>query len=739
MAIYFEKKTQTFHLQNQYYSYIIKILPNGQAGHLYFGKAVRHRESFDHLLETAIRTMSPAVFEGDKLFSLEQVKQEYPSTGTGDFRLPAVSILQGNGSTICDLQYESFMITAGKPALPGLPATYCEEDREAETLHLFLADPLTGVRAELLYTVFADYPALARSVRFENRGGSEVWLDTAMSMNLDLQDSDYEFVQLSGTWCRERYIHENHLRPGVQSIESSRGHSSHQHNPFLLLKRPGTDEDRGEALGISLVYSGNFLARAEVDAWDVTRVSMGINPGTFRWKLEPGDSFQTPEAVLVYTEDGLNAMSRTFHALYQKRLARGFWRDRPRPILINNWEATMWNFTQDQILEIASTAARAGIELFVLDDGWFKNRNDDLSGLGDWYACPQKLSDGIGALADRIRALGMDFGLWFEPEMVNLDSDLYRDHPDWVVRTPGRHMSHGRNEYVLDFGRQEVVDHLFARMKAVMEEARVSYVKWDMNRSITEAFSSVLPADRQGEFFHRYILGVYDLYERLNRAFPEVLFESCASGGGRFDPGLLYYAPQAWTSDCTDAAQRIRIQYGTSLCYPVSSMGSHVSHSPNIMLNRSISLETRANVAFFGTFGYELDLNELTQEELDMVRDQVTFMKKYRALLQFGTFYRLRSPFDGNYASWMVVSADRHTAIVGWYKFLNEVNTPYLRVRLQGLDPDLDYTVNDEAVRGGDELMNMGLITTDSSAGDCLPGQKPATDFDSQLFVLKAI
>ena len=300
-------------------------------------------------------------------------------------------------------------------------------------------------------------------------------------------------------------------------------------------------------------------------------------------------------------------------------------------------------------------------------------------------------------------------------------------------------MSHGRNEYVLDFGRQEVVDHLFARMKAVMEEARVSYVKWDMNRSITEAFSSVLPADRQGEFFHRYILGVYDLYERLNRAFPEVLFESCASGGGRFDPGLLYYAPQAWTSDCTDAAQRIRIQYGTSLCYPVSSMGSHVSHSPNIMLNRSISLETRANVAFFGTFGYELDLNELTQEELDMVRDQVTFMKKYRALLQFGTFYRLRSPFDGNYASWMVVSADRRTAIVGWYKFLNEVNTPYLRVRLQGLDPDLDYTVNDEAVRGGDELMNMGLITTDSSAGDCLPGQKPATDFDSQLFVLKAI
>ena len=761
MHIYFEEKSGTFHLQNAYYSYIMKLLPNRQVGHLYFGAPVRHRESFDDLLETACRTFSPVVFEEDSLFSLEQVKQEFPSGGTGDYRQPAVTIAQKNGSTISDFVYTGYRITAGKPSLEGLPATYCESDEEALTLHIFLEDELTGIRAELLYTVFEAWPALARSVRFENGGSESVMLDTAMSLNLDLPDADYDLLQLSGAWCRERMICESRLRPGVQSVESLRGTSSHHHNPFIVLKRPDTGERRGEALGFSLVYSGNFLAGVEVDNYGVTRVSMGIHPGTFRWKLVPGASFQTPEAVVVYTaEGGLNGMSQAFHGLYRTRLARGYWRDRPRPILINNWEATTWNFTQDQILRIAARAAEVGIELFVLDDGWFPNRHSDRAGLGDWYACPEKLPDGIRGLAEKIRALGLSFGLWFEPEMLNLDSDLYRAHPDWVLRAPGRRMTHGRHEYVLDFGRKEVVDHIYARMAAILEEGKIAYVKWDMNRSITEAFSSALPADRQGEVFHRYILGVYDLYDRLNRAFPEVLFESCASGGGRFDPGLLYYAPQGWASDCSDAAQRIRIQYGTSLCYPVSSIGAHVSKSPNMQLNRSTPLYTRANVACFGTFGYEMDLDELSEKEINEVRAQISFMKKYRALFQYGSFYRLLSPFSmagaaaGNYASWMVVSRDRRTAIVGWYRFLNEVNGPFRRIRLEGLDEDLDYRVTvcggprqemalsektGGRIHGGDELMRIGLITTDSSAGECQPGQIPGCDFDSRLYLLESL
>ena len=378
------------------------------------------------------------------------------------------SLLAGCGGSLCDLVFESCRITDGKPALKGLPATYCESEEEARTLHIFVSDPLTGVRAELLYTVFEAYPALTRSVRFENPGKERVFLDTAMSLNLDLPDAEYDLVQLSGAWCRERFVHRSPLRPGIQSIQSLRGHSSHNHNPFLALARPGADEGQGEVIGISLVYSGNFLAQAEVDSWDVTRVSIGIHPQSFRWKLEPGTSFQTPEAVLVLSEEGFGGMSRAFHKLFQRRLARGYWRDRPRPVLINNWEATAWNFTQAQVLQIARTAKDLGIELFVLDDGWSKNRTDDRTGLGDWTCDREKLPDGIRGLSEKIRETGLSFGLWFEPEMLNRDSDLFREHPGWVVKTPGRRMSHGRNEFVLDYSRSEVVDYIFERMAAVL-------------------------------------------------------------------------------------------------------------------------------------------------------------------------------------------------------------------------------------------------------------------------------
>lgn len=738
MGILFEEKTGTFHLTNSYYSYIMKILPNQQIGQLYFGSRVRHKESFDYLLEMAARSMTACPFEGNSFFSLEHTKQEFPSYGTGDYRHPAVRILQPNGSSITDFVYESHFVTAGKPALQGLPATYCEEDSEAETLHIILNDALTGVKAELLYTVFAGLPALARSVRFENQGSEQVLLDTAMSMNLDLPDSRYDFVQFSGAWCRERFEYVNPLRPGIQSVESLRGHSSHQHNPFLILKRPETDEQLGSAIGFSLIYSGNFLAQAEVDNWGVTRVSMGINPYGFGWQLKPGGSFQTPEAVIVYADQGLNQLSQTYHKLYAKRLARGVWRDKVRPILINNWEATYFDFTEDKLVGIAGEAKELGVEMFVLDDGWFGERVNDYAGLGDWTANRERLENGITGLAERIDQMGMLFGLWFEPEMVNRDSDLFREHPDWALQTPGRNMSHGRNQYVLDFTRKEVVDYIYLAMAEILGNAKVSYIKWDMNRSITEAFSALLPAEQQGEVMHRYILGLYDLYDRLNTAFPNVLFESCSSGGGRFDPGLLYYAPQGWASDCSDAIERLKIQYGTSFCYPISSIGAHVSKSPNHQVFRSTPIKTRANVACFGTFGYEMDLRLLSEEEKQEVVEQIRFMKEYRKLLQFGTFYRLLSPFEGNFTAWMVVSEDRKTAIVGYYKVLNEVNGPFRRVALAGLDPELDYTINGKTVQGGDELMNIGLITTDSAAGECRDPEMQSCDFDSRLYVLKA-
>ena len=738
MSVFYHEKSQTFHLTNGRISYLMKVLPNGTLGQLYFGRAIRDREDFDHLLEFASRPMSSCVFEGNPCFSLEHCRQEYPSHGSTDFRRPAVELRQPNGSRITSFVYHSHTVTPGKPALEGLPATYCEQDSEAETLTIRLQDELLNVSIYLNYTLFAGHPALARSARIVNEGGLELHLTHAMSLSLDLPDREYELLHFSGAWGRERHLKVRRLEQGVQSVESLRGHSSHNHNPFVMLRRPGTDEDQGEVLGFSLVYSGNFLAQAEVDTWDTTRITLGINPFGFDWKLEPGEGFQTPEAVAVYSHQGMGAMSRTFHTLYRSRLARGEWRDRPRPILINNWEATYFNFDEDKLVSIAQAAKRDGVELFVLDDGWFGARRSDRAGLGDWIANPELLPQGIPGLAERVEALGMKFGLWFEPEMVNRDSDLYRAHPDWLLQTPGRTPSHGRNQFVLDFSRPEVVDRVHAMMADILSGAKVSYVKWDMNRSITEAYSAALPPDRQGEVFHRYILGVYDLYERLTSAFPHVLFESCASGGGRFDPGMLYYAPQAWTSDDSDAAERLKIQYGTSFCYPVVSMGAHVSAVPNHQVNRATPLSTRANVAYFGTFGYELDLNRLTSEEREQVRAQIAFMKEHRDVIQFGDFYRLLSPFQGNYTAWMAVSPDRRTALVGWYKTLNEVNGPFRRLRLRGLDPALCYTVDGTSAHYGDELMEVGLVTTDSSAGECRDGQRPSRDFDSHIFVLKA-
>lgn len=739
MNISVNETTHTFHLYNNEISYIMTVLRNGQMGQLYFGKKVHERDDYSYLIEVRSRPMTSCVFDTDKCFSMEHLKQEYAVFGTTDYRSPATEVLQNNGSRISEFVFHDYRIENGKPSLEGLPATYTESDEEASTLVIGLMDPLTQIRLELFYTIFEKGGIIARSARFINKGKEDVHLTTAMSLCVDLPDSEYDWIQFSGAWARERCPKRRRLEQGIQSVGSMRGNSSHNHNPFVILKRPTADEFQGEAIGFSLIYSGNFLAQAEVDAYNTTRFLMGIHPAGFDWKLSAGTSFQTPEAVMIYTDQGLNRLSQTFHRLYQKRLARGYWRDRERPILINNWEATYFDFTEEKLLQIAGKAKECGVELFVLDDGWFGQRNTEHAGLGDWTANTDKLPSGIAGLSEKIEKMGMMFGLWFEPEMVNKDSDLYREHPDWTLQAPGRKPSHGRFQYVLDFSRKEVVDRIYEMMAKLLSEAKISYVKWDMNRSITECRSASLPADRQGEVYHRYILGVYDLYERLTSRFPQVLFESCASGGGRFDPGLLYYAPQGWTSDDTDAVERLKIQYGTSYCYPVSCMGSHVSVTPNHQVNRNTPLETRADVAYFGTFGYELDLNRMTDEELNAVKEQVRFMKKYRRLIQYGTFYRLQSPFDNNVAGWMVVSGDRRQAIAGRYKILNGPNQPFERMYLKGLDADTEYLVNGSETHYGDELMNCGLVTTDASAGEAGPGEKMSCDFESELYVIESV
>ena len=742
MHILFNEKSKTFHLTNDSISYIMTVLPTGHLVQLYFGSKIHDKEDFSYLLESALRPNLAYVSEEyNKVISFEILKQEYPVFGTTDYRNPAVEILQENGSRISDFKYVAHEILNGKPKLKNLPATYTENDDEAKTLDIILKDDVTNITLHLLYTIFAKNGIIARSARFVNDGNETVHLTTAMSLSLDLPDMDYDWLQFSGAWARERHLKVRKLEQGTTAIDSMRGNSSANHNPFMILKRPTADEFQGEAIGFSFIYSGNFLIQAQVDTHDITRILVGINPNTFDWKLEPASEFQTPEAVMVYTNKGLNHLSQTYHQLYQKRLARGYWRDKARPILLNNWEATYFNFTEEKLVEIATKAKESGVELFVLDDGWFGKRTSDCAGLGDWFANKDRLANGITGLAEKIDALGLKFGLWFEPEMVNKDSDLYRNHPDWILHTPNRNQSQGRHQYVLDFSRKEVVDYVHNMMANILSNAKVSYIKWDMNRSITECYSVALPPDRQGEVYHRYILGVYDLYERLTSEFPHVLFESCASGGARFDPGILYYAPQGWASDDTDAIERLKIQYGTSYCYPISSIGAHVSITPNHQVFRKTPIHTRANVAYFGTFGYELDLNKLSQEEQDEVKQQISFMKKYRELFQFGKFYRLKSPFEGDFNTtvWLVVSQDQKTAIVGWYRALNGANIPFNRIKLQGLNPDFCYTLeNDNSKYYGDELMNLGLITSDKSCGQ-YPESESSFDFDSKLFILKAI
>ncbi|MCI2035676.1 MAG: alpha-galactosidase [Oscillospiraceae bacterium] len=731
MAIIYHASTREFHLYNRRISYIMQVMENGQLGSLYFGKKLADRQGLRGLGGPPHGARPHAVFVREGSFlSLNHVPREYPSYGTGDFHDPAFVIEQENGSSVSNFTYVSHKIYAGKRELDGLPATYTESDTEADTLEVLLEDAVSGVRLILRYTIFSALPALARSAEFVNAGTCPVTLKRAMSMSVNLPDADFDMLYLCGAWGRERYPTVRRLAPGIQSIGSMRGISSAEYNPFLLFKRPGADEFAGEVYACSLIYSGNFLMQAEMDPFGLTRVLAGIHPNGFSWRLQPGERFQTPEAVLVYSREGLNGMSQAFHRLYGRRLARGPWRDRERPIVINNWESTGFAFDEKSILALAETARKLGVECFVLDDGWFGGRNSDRAGLGDWTANRKKLPDGIGGLSRKINAMGMKFGLWVEPEMVNPDSNLYRAHPDWILHVPERSISPSRHQYVLDFSRPEVVDAVYEMLHTLLKDADISYLKWDMNRYLTECYSVTKQPWEQGKVFHSYILGVYRLCKKLLADFPALLLESCASGGARFDPGMLAYAPQAWCSDDTDAVERLKIQYGTSLAYPVSSISAHVSAVPNQQVGRVTPLQTRAEVAMFGVFGYELDFNALTVEERQEIAGQISFVKEHRKLLEYGTFWRLLSPFGGGEAAWMTVSESGEEAIAAYYCILNRPNGEAKRLKLKGLNPDRSYIVDGDrgTVCPGDVLMEFGLPIR----------PEPSHDFSSRLFYLHA-
>ncbi|MBB6729971.1 alpha-galactosidase [Cohnella zeiphila] len=710
MAIRYDEKNRTFYLQSGKTSYVMQIVKDGYLAHSFWGRTIRGT-AIHGMTPSAYRpSFNPNPFPEDERFTLDALPQEYPGYGTSDFRSPAYQVRLANGTTIAEFKVKEHRIVAGKPALAGLPSVYAEGEDEAQTLEIVLEDEAAKLRLIARYTAFQDHDAIARSAEIVNLGDEPVRVQRLLSASVDFPRSDYEAVHLWGTWARERHVARRALMPGIQAIESRRGSSSHQHNPFLAVVSPDANEDHGDVYAFNLVYSGSFLAQAEVDQFATTRVSIGLNPFDFEWLLESGQSLQSPEAVLVYSAEGLGGMSRSFHKLYRTRLCRGAFRDKERPILINNWEATYFDFNAEKLMNIVRAAKELGLELFVLDDGWFGRRNDDKRSLGDWFVNTDKLPEGLDGLAAQVNGQGLSFGLWVEPEMISPDSDLYRAHPDWCLHVPDHRRTLGRTQLILDFSRQDVRDYITERLTAIFSSAPIAYVKWDMNRNMTEIGSALLPPERQRETAHRYMLGLYEVLEKITSSFPDILFESCSGGGGRFDPGMLYYMPQTWTSDDTDAIERLKIQYGTSLVYPVSSMGSHVSAVPNHQVHRTTSLTTRGHVAMSGNFGYELDLSKLPEEEKAEIARQVEEYKGLRGLVQQGDFYRLLSPFEGNDTAWQFVSADKSETYAVFVRTLAVPNGPLTRLRLKGLDPNRDYKLRGtDRVYGGDELMYAGL------------------------------
>lgn len=741
MAIKVSENGRLFTLQTKDSSYQMFADDKNVLLHLYYGEKIGEENLSGLIFCTDMGFAgNPEEAGPNRKYSLDTLPQEIPGSGVGDFRDDMIDIRHADGSFAADFRFDSFEILDHSYAIPGMPALYDTEEEKGETLVITMTEKASDIVLKLFYGVFEKENVITRAARLENHGKTAIELEKMLSFSMDLMYENYEMIYFSGRHAMERTAERIPVQHAKVEIGSTRGTSSHHYNPAVILCEEGAGETHGSCIGACLVYSGNFVAAAQKDQKNQTRFQMGIHPTNFCFHLEKGEAFDTPQAILSYSGTGLTKLSQQYHEIIREHICRGAYKHAKRPILINNWEATYFNFNEEKILKIAEQAQKLGIEMLVLDDGWFGKREDDNSGLGDWFVNEKKMNGSMAQLAEKIHKMGMKFGLWFEPEMVNKDSNLYREHPDWILSTPGRHISHGRNQYILDFSRAEVVDAIYGQMEKILEDAPISYIKWDMNRCMSEVYSHTASAADQGKVMHQYILGVYRLYEKMTGRFPEILFESCASGGSRFDPGLLYYAPQAWTSDDTDAVERCKIQYGTSLVYPVSSMGSHVSAVPNHQVLRNTSLKMRADVAYFGTFGYELNPNSLTEAQREAIKKQTAFMKEYRSLIQYGTFYRLQSPFAGNEMAWMIVSGDKKEALVGWYRFLEPVNIGYRRLRLQGLDSDQQYQIPGwKTELYGDELMQAGLIISDAASGQN-PEQYNGEngDFQSRLYLLKA-
>jgi alpha-galactosidase len=710
--IFYDPTTRIFALQAATSTYAMGVHPAGYLCHLHWGARLVPDATLLDVLDRRCMGFAAEHVQADGSRVLPGLLPlEYPTADTGDFRQPALEVTHADGTRALRLRYDRHESLAGKPALAGLPATYVEAQAEAATLRVTLVDDPSGLAVELNYTVFAGRDVIVRSTRVINGGANPVTLRRVASAALDFDRPDFEMLHLPGAWARERWVERQRLHSGTQSAGSRRGASSHQHHPFFALLEPGTTETTGEVRAFSFVYSGNHLGSVEVDEFFNARAMQGIHPEGFTWQLAPGAAFQAPESVLAFAADGLGGMSREYHRLYRERLVRGQWRDAERPVLINNWEATYFNFDADKLVAIAERAKPIGLELFVLDDGWFGRRNDDRTSLGDWFVDNAKLPQGIADVARRITDTGVRFGLWFEPEMISEQSELFKAHPDWALQIPGRPRTEGRNQLVLDFSRPEVVDGIYSQMTEILRAAPISYVKWDMNRHLTEVASVGRAPAQQGETAHRHLLGVYSFMDRITKEFPQVLFEGCSGGGGRYDPGMLHYMPQFWASDNTDAICRLRIQHGTSLIYPPCTMGSHISAVPNHLIHRVTPLLTRGHVAAAGQFGFELDLTKLTPEEVEVAKEVTALVKSTRHLLRTGDLHRLVDPTKGNLAAWSLVAPDASEAVVTAVLTLAEVNWRLPRLKLRGLDPHARYhsVHGPEGEWPGDVLMEVGL------------------------------
>ena len=729
MAVRFDEKKNLFTLQTLDSTYQMKVDDHGVLLHTYYG-APADETDFSYLIGPEDRGFSgqPGDEKKDRTYSMDYYPLEYPVQGNGDFRVKALKAGFEGEVPALDLRFVSYELEKGKYSLPGLPVLFEAEAGEVETLKITLKDRLEEIYVTLFYGVFEKKNVITRAASIENRSGKNVTLKRALSLGLDFMEGDMDLIHFYGKHAGERQFERRNLPHGITEISSSRGTSSHHHNPFVILCDKDTTEDFGNAYGVSFIYSGGFKIQMEKDQVDGIRLVCGLDDEEFLWKLAPGETFVTPEAALSYSEKGLTALSDQFQKAYHANLIRSPWKDKKRPTLVNNWEATYFGFDAEKLLKIAGEAADLGLDMLVLDDGWFGKRNDDNSGLGDWFVNEKKLGCTMKELVDRVNALGLKFGIWLEPEMVSEDSDLYRTHPDWVLQIPGREPNRSRNQLVLDLSRKEVREYMKKFIDDTLSCANISYVKWDMNRSVDNVYSAADPTLSQGAIRHKYVLGLYEVMEDMLTRHTDLLLEGCSGGGGRFDAGMLYYAPQIWCSDNTDAIERLRIHYGTSFGYPMSSVSAHVSVCPNHQNGRVTPFKTRGICAMQGSFGYELDLSKLSEEDKAEARRQITVYNENWELFQSGSYYRLNSPMENHdYTAWSYVSKDQRKASLSVIYTDLHGNPKPVRVKLKGLKKDASYDV-DGTVYTGTALMRGGLL---------IP--KPSCNYDSYMVCIHEI